>query len=298
MMGGRSGKERIAILGLGKLGTAVGFLLKKAGHEIVAVATRTGQSLERGLPYTGGAPCASFAEAASLARCIFITTTDDTIAAVCREIAGSGALKGKKVVHMSGAAGLDVLAPAKEDGAAVASIHPIQSFADIEGAIRNMPGSTFGITCDEGLRDWCSGIARDLGGRPVLIPEEDKALYHAAACIASNYLVSLMNISQGIYEGIGLSPEEAFNAFWPLVKGTIKNIEEKGTVASLTGPIARGDVKTVERHLRALREKRPELLGFYIKMAEMTVGVGLRKGSLKPAPAADIMKSLKEVKDP
>jgi predicted short-subunit dehydrogenase-like oxidoreductase (DUF2520 family) len=107
-----------------------------------------------------------------------------------------------------------------------------------------------------------------------------------------------MNVAQGVYEGIGLAPEEAFLAFWPLVKGTIKNIEEKGTVASLTGPIARGDVKTVERHLRAFREKRPELLGFYIKMAEMTVGVGLRKGSLKPAPADEIMKSLKEVKDP
>lgn len=286
-------KENIAILGLGKLGTAVGFLLKQAGYRIEAVASRSESSLERGLPYTGGTACGSFVEAASRADCVFITTSDDNIHAVCLEIARNGeAGPGKKIVHMSGAAGLDVLAPASERGADVAAIHPIQSFADIEGAIRNMPGSTFGITCDERLRQWCAGIAADLGGRPVYIPEDVKPLYHAAACIASNYLVTLMNTTQTLYEEIGLDPSESFAAFWPLVKGTIRNIEDKGSILALTGPIARGDVKTIESHLLAFRAKAPRLLDFYRTMAELTIEVGMKKGTLDPAVAGKIKKLL------
>jgi predicted short-subunit dehydrogenase-like oxidoreductase (DUF2520 family) len=292
-MGTEMKKVKIAILGLGKLGTAVGFLLKQAGYRIEAVSSRSESSLQRGLPYTGGIACGSFTEAAALADCIFITSSDDNIHSVCREIAENGAVKrGKKIVHMSGAAGLDVLAPAKECGADVAAIHPIQSFADIEGAIRNMPGSTFGITCDEHLRDWCGEITADLGGRAVYIPEDVKPLYHAAACIASNYLVCLMNTAQSLYEQTGLEPSESFDAFWPLVKGTIRNIEDKGTVQSLTGPIARGDVKTIESHINSFRAKSPRLLEFYKTMAELTIEVGMKKGTLDPAAAGKIKKLL------
>ncbi|MEN6467326.1 MAG: DUF2520 domain-containing protein [Syntrophaceae bacterium] len=288
-------REKTAILGLGKLGTAAGFLLKQAGYNIQAVASRSESSLQRGLPYTGGIACGSFAEAAAQADCIFITTSDDNILPVCSEIAARGAIgPGRKVIHMSGAAGLDVLAPARQCGADVAAIHPIQSFADIEGAIRNMRGSTFGITCDEHLRQWCGAVAVDLGGRPVYIPEDVKPLYHAAACIASNYLVCLMNTAQGLYEEIGLNPSESFNAFWPLVRGTIRNIEDKGTVQSLTGPIARGDVQTIESHLNSFRSKSPRLLEFYRTMAELTVEVGIKKGTLDPAAAGKIKKLLKE----
>ncbi len=286
-------KSKIAILGLGKLGTAVGFLLKQAGYVIEAVASRSESSLSRGLPYTGGTACKSFSEAAALADCIFITTSDDNIHPVCREISEQGAAgPGKIIVHMSGAAGLDALAPAKERGADVAAIHPIQSFADIEGAIRNMRGSTFGITCAGHLRPWCGAVAVDLGGRPVYIPEEVKPLYHAAACIASNYLVCLMNTAQELYEAIGLNPSESFNAFWPLVRGTIRNIEDKGTIQSLTGPISRGDVKTIESHLQSFRAKSPRLLEFYRTMAELTIEVGIKKGTLDPAAAGKIKKLL------
>ncbi len=286
-------REKIAILGLGKLGTAAGFLLKQAGYTIQSVASRSESSLRRGLPYTGGIACGTFAEAAAQADTIFITTSDDNILPVCREIAAGGAAgPGKKVIHMSGAAGLDVLSPARECGSDAAAIHPIQSFADIEGAIRNMRGSTFGITCSEHLRPWCGAIAVDLGGRPVYIPEEVKSLYHAAACIASNYLVCLMNTAQELYEEIGLNPSESFNAFWPLVRGTIRNIEDKGTVQSLTGPIARGDIRTIKSHLDSFRAKSPRLLEFYRTMAGLTIEVGIKKGTLDPAAAGKMKKLL------
>ena len=171
-------KTNIAIIGLGKTGTAIGYLLRRAGYPVVAVASRSQASLRNRISYTGGTAFTADAnaEAASLATCIFITTPDDTIAAVCRAIVQKGGIKpGDKVVHMSGAGGLDLLESARQAGAKVASIHPLQSFADIEGAIRNIPSSTFGITADEDLREWSAGLVRELGGIPVEVPEASQA---------------------------------------------------------------------------------------------------------------------------
>ncbi len=129
-------KEGIAIIGLGRTGTAIGYLLRQAGYPVVAVASRSQTSLQKRRVYTGGEAFTAEAnsEAASLATCIFITTPDDSIATVCREIVQKGGVDpGDKVIHMSGAGGLDLLEPAREAGAKIASIHPLQSFADIEG---------------------------------------------------------------------------------------------------------------------------------------------------------------------
>ncbi|HPL64111.1 MAG TPA: DUF2520 domain-containing protein [Syntrophales bacterium] len=287
-------KDRICIIGMGKVGTAVGHLLSCAGYRIVAVASRTAASAEKGASLAAGAVPATPAEAAARADCVLITTSDDAIAAVCRDIAREGCFrKDQKVVHMSGAGGLDLLAPARDAGARVAGIHPIQSFADVPGAIKNIPGSTFGIISDPEIRDWCVGFVRDLGGVPFFVPEAEKPLYHAAACIASNYLVALMNAVEDIYAGFGLSPDEAKNAFWPLVMGTIRNIESKGTIQALTGPIARGDSGTIRKHLRSFAASRPSLLPAYRELGLLAVDVGLRKGTISAAKADEIKKILK-----
>jgi predicted short-subunit dehydrogenase-like oxidoreductase (DUF2520 family) len=290
----RPAKDRIAILGLGKVGTAVGYLLKSSGYRIVAVADSSPAALEKGISFTGGKSFERPAEAAAEANCVIITTIDDAIASVCREIVMAGAVKaGDKVIHMSGAGGLDLLAEAKKAGASVASIHPIQSFADVEGAIRNIPGSTFGITADEEIKDWAVAMVKALKGAPFFVPEKDKALYHAAACMASNYLTTLMHMVERTYQSLGLSREEAIRAFWPLVKGTLLNVETKGTVGALTGPIARGDAGTIEKHLQALRESLPDLLNAYCVLGLMTVDIALQKESLAPERAETIKTLLK-----
>jgi len=290
----RNTGEDIAILGLGKVGTAVGCLLKSAGRRIVAAADRSPAALKKGISFTGGRACESPADAAAAANCIIITTTDDAIAAVCREIVTAGAIrKGDKVMHMSGAGGLDLLAPARQAGADVASIHPIQSFADVEGAILNIPGSTFGITADEPLREWSVAFVNALKGVPFFVAEKDKALYHAAACMASNYLTTLMHMVETTYEALGLNRKEAIRAFWPLVRGTLLNIETRGAVEALTGPIARGDAGTIEKHLQALREALPELLNAYCEMGLMTVEMTRQKESFAPDRAQTIKTLLK-----
>ena len=287
-------KDRIAILGLGKVGTAVGYLLKSAGYKIVAVADPSSAALTKGISFTGGIAFESPSEAAAQATCTIITTIDDAIASVCYEIVKSGAVKpGDKVIHMSGAGGLELLAPARQAGAQVASIHPIQSFADVEGAIHHIPGSTFGITADDELKDWAIAMVKALKGTPFFVSEKDKALYHAAACMASNYLTTLMHMVETTYQTLGLSRDEAIRAFWPLVKGTLINIETKGTVQALTGPIARGDAGTIEKHLQAFREMLPDLLNSYCELGLMTIDIALQKETLAPDRAETIKTLLK-----
>ncbi len=282
-------KDTIAILGSGKVGTAVGFLLLSSGYEIVAIASRSDESIKRGVEYTRAKPFRSLSQAAAMAECIIISTSDDAIASVCKKITEDGAVTpGKKVIHMSGAGGLDLLESARKSGAHVASIHPIQSFADVTGAIENIPGTTFGITAQEEIKNWSVQIVKDLGGVPFFVSEKDKPLYHAAACMASNYLVTLMNMVVEVYKALGLKHDEAMKAFWPLVRGTIKNIENRGTVQSLTGPISRGDIGTVEKHLQAFQTKLPEFLNLYRELGIFTVDIGHRKKTLSDERAKEI----------
>lgn len=282
-------KDTIAILGAGKVGTAVGFLLLSSGYEIVAIASRSDESIKRGVEYTRGKPFRSLSQAATMAECIIISTSDDAIASVCEKITKDGAVSpGKKVIHMSGAGGLDLLESARKSGAHVASIHPIQSFADVTGAIENIPGTTFGITAREEIKEWSVQIVKDLGGVPFFVSDEDKPLYHAAACMASNYLVTLMNMVVEVYQSLGLTRDEAMKAFWPLVRGTIKNIENQGTVQSLTGPISRGDIGTVEKHLQAFQTKLPEFLNLYRELGIFTVDIGHKKETLSDERAKEI----------
>ncbi|MCD6487093.1 MAG: DUF2520 domain-containing protein [Syntrophobacterales bacterium] len=287
-------KETIAIIGLGKVGAAVGYLLRLAGYEISAVADQSADALEKGISYTGGKACNDAVKASLLADSIFITTTDDFIESVCDEIsAGGGVGPGKRVVHMSGAGGLDLLESARRSGARVASIHPLQSFVDVKGVIESIPGSTFSITAEEKIKDWAIRIVKDLGGMPFFVSENDKPLYHAAACMASNYFVTLMSMVEDIYRHLGMDADEATRSFWPLVRGTMKNMEDRGIEQSLTGPIARGDSGTIHKHLKILKNKMPELLDVYCEMGAFAVDIGLKNNTLSKDRAEEIKSLLK-----
>lgn len=276
-----SQESRIAFIGLGKVGTAMAVLLRKAGYRLAALYDVSPEARERAASATGAPIARGAAEAASLADMVFLTTGDDRILAVCREIAeGGGFHQGQTVVHMSGAGGLDLLEPAREAGAFRVSIHPMQAFADSAMALQNLPGSVFGVTADEPAREWAVRIVQDLGGTPFSVAGENKALYHAAACMASNYLVTLIRQVEAVYESIGMGGDAAVRAVWPLIGGTLRNIETMGTVQALTGPIARGDTGTIEKHLAAFREKLPHLLETYCVLGKQTVKLAREKGTL------------------
>ena len=287
---------KFAVIGAGMVGTAIGFLLKNAGHEITAFADPSAAHLKRAESYTGSAGFRSPVQAAALADCLLITTPDDLIGGVCAEIAVGSSVRGKKVFHMSGAGGLDLLDPAARAGASVASIHPLQSFSSIDSAIANIPGSYFGVTAGAGAKKVSADIVRDLGGIPIYVSPEQKPLYHAAACIASNYLVSLMSVVESIYLSIGFSEQEARKAYLPLVYGSLKNIEKQGCASALTGPIARGDSGTIQKHIEAIADHHPDFSSLYANMGVLAVKLARKKGTLSSTQAKIIAGLLKGAK--
>jgi predicted short-subunit dehydrogenase-like oxidoreductase (DUF2520 family) len=212
---------------------------------------------------------------------VFITTPDRVIAQVAGEINERGGFRsGQVVFHTSGAHSAEEVGVARRSGARVASLHPLQSFADVKMAMENLPGSYFALEGDAAALPVAELIVKDLGGKGFSIKAQDKPLYHAAACIASNYLVSLMHLATGLYGRFGLSREEAFEALYPLVKGTINNIGQVGPAPALTGPVARGDGTTLQGHLKVLKDIGGLELELYRKLGLYTVEVALEKGSI------------------
>ena len=286
---------KFAIIGAGMVGTAIGALLKKAGHHISAIADLSPEHLKRAKSFIGAPGFQNPADAADLADCLLITTPDDRIESVCTRIVAASSVRGKKVFHMSGAGGLDLLDSAYHAGAAVASIHPLQSFSSIESAIQNIPGSYFGVTASKGAKKLSMDIVRDLRGIPIHIKPDQKPLYHAAACIASNYLVSLMSVVEAIYLSIGFSEKDARKAYLPLVYGSLNNIEKQCCKSALTGPIARGDSGTVKKHIEAIVRHLPDHSSLYANMGMTAVKLARQKGTLNAAQAKIITDLLKGV---
>jgi predicted short-subunit dehydrogenase-like oxidoreductase (DUF2520 family) len=288
-------RERpVSIIGAGIVGTAMGKLLESRGYEIAAVAARTQTSLDRASSYLDAHATNDVAEAARLGDIIFITTSDDYVQAACEDIAARGGFTVDDFVfHTSGALPLSALGGAKHAGARVGSIHPMQAFATIDGAIDSLPGSVFGVTAEDEALMVASDIVRDLGGEVIVVKDEDKALYHAAACAVSNYLVTLFDYAESLYQVIGVPEDIARQAFMPLLKGTVDNIAKLGPAQALTGPIARGDVGTITRHLEAIDRSAPWAGPIYRELGSYTVKVAMEKGSVDEASARALLETLK-----
>lgn len=263
--------DRFVIIGGGRVGTAVGHLLQRTGEEVRAVACRSEESLARVAAYLNDVYLTTdVVKAAKKGNVIIITTPDDLIADTCLTLSSAGAVrKGEHVVHMSGALGLDVLRAAEEQGADIACLHPLQTFADVRGAVKKIPGSVFAVTArDAGTQAWAESLARRLGGEPVYLAEKDKVLYHIGAVVASNLLVALEHAAELMYQEIGMEGGRALKALLPLVEGTVDNLRRLGTERALTGPVARGDIGVLRRHLECMeREGREELMRVYVSLS-------------------------------
>jgi predicted short-subunit dehydrogenase-like oxidoreductase (DUF2520 family) len=222
---------------------------------------------------------------------IFITTPDDAIPIVVNQVRWH---TGQYVVHCSGADSLDVLEPARIVGAKVGSFHPLQTFASIQKAIDNLPGSTFALEAEGALLDILKEMATALDGRWIKLGAGDKAAYHTAAVMTSNYLVTLVKLATDLWDSFGIPREQAIQALLPLLKGTLNNIEDLSVPNALTGPIARGDVGTVQIHLNTLKETAPAILAAYCELGLQTLPVAMAKGKINEHQASELEDILKQ----
>jgi predicted short-subunit dehydrogenase-like oxidoreductase (DUF2520 family) len=270
----------IAVIGAGRVGTALAVLWQRAGHRIVAVSGGAATP-ERAATFLPRVPVLDNDAAAAGANVVVIATPDAAIAPVCEELAASGAIHGgTAVVHASGATSLDALAPAATLGAATLSVHPLQTCPTVESAIERIPGAVFAVTAfDDAGYDLGEGLARDAGGRPFKIADDRKPLYHAAAVFASNYLVTVTAIAEVLEREAGL--DDPLAALAPLQQATFANVERVGPAAALTGPAVRGDAVTVRRNLEALAKHAPEAVPSYVALADLALAIAERSGRLR-----------------
>ena len=212
---------------------------------------------------------------------------------LCKEIAAAkGFRRGATVVHCAGVYDASILAPARDRKARVAALHPLQTFASAEAAVRAMKGTCFTFDGDPEAAPVAEKIVDALGGRMVRIAPESRPLYHAASCVLSNYMVAVADLGLIMLELSGMDKAEAARAARPLLRGTLENIEKMGIPAALTGPISRGDVETVTRHLAALARLPREIRRLYCALGLYTVRVAQRKGALKSADALGLVRLL------
>lgn len=288
----------IAVIGAGRLGTALGRALVRSGYPVAGIADvsrRAARALGRSLP--GARVWASNAEAAARARAIFLCVPDAEIAPAARELAASVTdWRGRVVVHCSGMLDARVLSPLRRRGALTASAHPIQSFARGAGATDPFRGITITLEGDDRAAAWLKTVVRRLGARPVRLRAGVKPLYHAACVLASNDLVFLLDMSQGLLVRAGFSAREAARMIIPLAQGTLHNVNKIGTTAALTGPLVRGDRETVARHLDALRPS-PLPREVYRRLALQGLDI-VRKTGLKPAKVRALKRLLEDRRPP
>ncbi len=288
-------KPSVAIVGCGTVGTAIGKLLTRAGYRITGVATRSPETAGTAAKIIGAQRFSDCPQDMTQgAEVVFITTPDDAIQQTCEAISKNKGFEKKAVViHCSGALSSDILSSARNCGAVTATLHPLQSFASVDQAETLVPGSFCAVEGDQAALPTVHQLVRDVGGVLMEITPEGKTLYHAAAVAASNYLVTLVNLALELDRAAGMSPEVSFKALLPLIRGTLDNIAVKGIPDALTGPIARGDVDTVVRHLKAIEQSMPALLDIYKTLGTYTVDIAKAKGTLTNEAAEKLAALLK-----
>lgn len=238
---------KLGIVGDGRLGAALSAALREAGHEVDGPVGR------------GQVPAGDV---------ILLCVPDSEIPAAAETVAGSARLVG----HTSGATPLAALRPAARGGAHVFGLHPLQTFVGGEAPDLHGIGCAIAGSTPEAL-DAARALAEGVGMVPFVLPDHKRAAYHAAASVASNFLVTLQAMAEEVARDAGLEPAQARQLLAPLVRTTVDNWVALGPAAALTGPVARGDDQTVTAQRQAISAAAPQLLPLFDALVERTKAI-------------------------
>ena len=281
----------VGVVGTGRVGAALGAALARAGHRVVAASGGSPASRDRAaalLPGTALVPPADVVAAADL---VLLAVPDDALADLVAALA-PGLRPGQLVAHTSGRHGLAVLEPAARAGALPLALHPVLPFSGTAADLDRLVGASVGVTCPDRLREVAQSLVDDLGGRVEWVPEERRALWHAALAHAANHLTTLVNSSADLLREAGAQRPDL--VLGPLVETALAGSLSRGD-AALTGPVARGDAGTVRAHLDVLAAVAPEVLPAYVAMARLTADRALAAGVLDVRRAGALLEVLGSV---
>jgi predicted short-subunit dehydrogenase-like oxidoreductase (DUF2520 family) len=289
---------KVALVGPGRVGCAVSKRLNEAGYPVTTIISRSHERATEACSYIGCSTTSASTQLTELvtAEIILLTVPDDQIRPLAVRIQTLNQFtKPPTLIHFSG------LHPARvmqhhSSPLELLSLHPLLPFASREKAYLNLQGCPCAL---ESKSPKALMIGEELvsaiRGAPFTIDQNKKPLYHAAACIASNYLVSLFASARELLINCGIEPDRATPLLLPLVRASVGNIQNLGPEQGLTGPIVRGDIGTVTEHLQAIQDNAPELLQLYLQMGIVTVEISQKSGRLAPQTAT-LMKDLLDKK--
>jgi len=280
---------RIAFIGAGRLATGLAMAFAAGGLAVVAAASRSPASASRLAARVPRCQRMDAQQAVDAADIVFITAPDDAIG-----MAASGLRwrAGMAAVHCSGATELTALASAAAAGAHIGGFHPLQTFTDPDAALASLPGCTISIEADSPLLETLQGMAAAIGCNSIRLPAGCRARYHASGGYASQFVNVLLREATDIWKTFGIAEEDAVRALLPLLKGTIASIESAGVAQGMPGPVSRGDVGTVKRHVESLAQVSDEALNLYCELAHRTIALAVERGSLDAEKAEALRKIL------
>lgn len=282
-----------ALVGAGRLGVSLAQALRVAGGRLVGFTCRTSAGVAGAadlLAISGSTDISAFVRAHAPAVDLFILCVPDSaLRHVAAELAAAlpERARGIAVMHTSGATSTTVLRPCADRGCYTLSFHPLQTFSDPALGADRFPGITVAITPGPGpdetaARRLGERLARAIGALPVRLNEEHRVLYHAAATMASNYLVTLSHVAEDLLCRAGFPGDAALPALLPLIRGAVDNLDRQGSVAALTGPLSRGDSATVTAHLDALAYESPAVSTLYRDLGLATLDIVRARSELSP----------------
>jgi len=295
-------KPSLSIIGLGKVGTTLAIAAKHSQQYNLIIGSRDKTKEENAKKWLGDeTQMADINTAASMGDIVMLTVGDDVIKTVCDQLVDAKAFKRSAIItHCSGALSSDILSKAKDAcGTHLASMHPLQTFPDIESALEKLSTTDCYYEGDTESKKPIQHLINSLGMEAREIKKQSKILYHASAVVACNYFSALIDASLELGEVAGIDRDTLWSSLKPLVSATLDNISQKGPANALTGPIARGDTNTVEQHLHALNtitshEAAQRLTRLYSSVGVQTIALAKKKGSLSTHTENTLLKKLKQ----
>jgi len=269
----------IGIAGGGRVGQAIGRILRESGEPVTCVACRTVERGRSAAEFIGGTVRpVSFKDLPAHASRILVAVPDEAL----ESVAGALDLDGGIVLHTCGSRGPDALDVLRARGVFCGTLHPLQTIPEPAAGVAALRGAAFAISGDDEAADWAARIAGLAGGEVLRIDPGSSALYHAAAVMASNYITALLGAAESLLEAVGVEAPRARRALAPLVRASVENALRLGPVEALTGPIQRGDAATVAAHVSALSAVREPIPALYraagLEALELAAQRGLSAG--------------------
>lgn len=279
---------KIGIIGAGRVGLTMLECFRRQGYTIRALYSRNTAELKAVGRQLGVSIVDTAAKAAADSDILLLAVPDRAIVALAEQLAMADiAWQGKFVYHFSGSQSSESLSALAKMGANCGSMHPLQTFPSPEAAVSKIAGTYFAIDGNDNAVALADTLVCAIGGIPMKIPADKRALYHAAACIACNYFAALMQLTKELLDSCGIG-EAAIPAMQPLVEATWQNILQQGPLAALTGPIVRGDAVTVQKHCEALKAEDAEKLLVYKSLGEYTLAMARKRPDFS-AENADVL---------